>query len=98
MNNKKLSKGIHSGNDNEKKVNYLNTLINKASEAFSEANYDNALKYYNEAILIDQENHVLYSNKSAILLKLGKAKEAIEEADYAINLQPSWPKVFIFFI
>uniref|UniRef100_A0AAF5DBT4 MalT-like TPR region domain-containing protein n=1 Tax=Strongyloides stercoralis TaxID=6248 RepID=A0AAF5DBT4_STRER len=94
MNNKKMSKGLHSGSVNEKNINYLNTLINKASEAFNEENYEVALKYYNKAISIDQENHVLYSNKSAILLKLGKVKEAIEEAEYAINLQPSWPKAY----
>uniref|UniRef100_A0A0N4ZNU8 TPR_REGION domain-containing protein n=1 Tax=Parastrongyloides trichosuri TaxID=131310 RepID=A0A0N4ZNU8_PARTI len=91
-NNKKQSKGINIiNNDN---INYLNTLINNASIAFGKNEYDNALKLYNEAILIDHENHVLYSNKSAILLKLGKAKEALQEADYSINLQPTWPKAY----
>ena len=47
---------------------------------------------YTKAIKLDQENAVLYSNRSAAFLKLGKVAKAIEDADECIVLKPDWEK------
>uniref|UniRef100_A0AC34FH32 Uncharacterized protein n=1 Tax=Panagrolaimus sp. ES5 TaxID=591445 RepID=A0AC34FH32_9BILA len=73
-------------------VQLLVNFIERAATSYSEGNLENALHYYEQAIMIDPGNNVLFANKSAILLKLGRIKEAIEEASHSIQLKPEWPK------
>ena len=74
-------------------VQLLVNLIDRAAASYSEGKLEAALHYYEQAIMIDPGNNVLFANKSAILLKLGRIKEAIEEASHSIQLKPEWPKV-----
>lgn len=55
-------------------------------------NYDEAIKYYTEAIELDPNNHVLYSNRSAAYAKQGKYELALIDADETIAKNPSWSK------
>uniref|UniRef100_A0A914XRW2 Uncharacterized protein n=1 Tax=Panagrolaimus superbus TaxID=310955 RepID=A0A914XRW2_9BILA len=73
-------------------IQLLVNFIENAATSYSEGNLENALHYYEQAIMIDPGNNVLFANKSAILLKLGRIKEAIEEASHSIQLKPEWPK------
>jgi hypothetical protein len=43
-----------------------------------------------QAIKLDQDNHVLYSNRSAALLKCNKVTKALEDALKCISLKPGW--------
>lgn len=52
-----------------------------------------ALRLYGEAIDLDPANHVLYSNRSFILCKLGNFEAALADADKAYCLNPTWVKV-----
>ena len=47
-----------------------NDLKDKGNEAFQAGRNDEAIKYYSQAIDIDPDNHVLYSNRSAAYMKI----------------------------
>ncbi|XP_062611642.1 stress-induced-phosphoprotein 1-like [Saccostrea cucullata] len=74
---------------NKKKAEALKS---QGNEALSQGKFEEAIGSYTEAIQLDPDNHVLYSNRSAALTKAGKYLEAIGDADKAINLQPNWAK------
>lgn len=76
-------------------VRFLSSIIEQASTAYSKGELAKSLELYDQAILIDPNNNVLYANRSAILLKLNRVEEAISEATHAIQLDPTWPKVFL---
>ena len=45
------------------------TLQAKGNAAFSSGNFDEAVKWFGEAIEKDPTNHVLFSNRSAALVR-----------------------------
>lgn len=47
---------------------------------------------YSEAIQLDPDNYLLYSNRSAAFLKLNKPQEALLDANRTIALQPTFHK------
>jgi len=53
------------------------------------------LKCYSEAIDLDPENHILYSNRSAACCKANKYEEALSDAEKVISLKPDWAKVCV---
>lgn len=80
-----------------KEVQLLNNLIEQASTAYSNGELTKALEFYDQAVMIDPANNVLYANRSAIYLKLGEIQKAIEEASHSIQLDPEWSKVILLF-
>jgi tetratricopeptide (TPR) repeat protein len=73
-------------------MDQVTELKDKGNKAISEQKFDEAIKFYSQAIELDKKNHVLYSNRSAAYAKAGKFEEAIEDADMAISLKPDWAK------
>lgn len=70
----------------------VNRLKEKGNAALSSGKYDEAVKYYTEAIALDPTNHVLYSNRSAAYAKDENYAAALTDADQTIALNPSWSK------
>lgn len=70
----------------------MNELKEKGNTALNAEKFDEAIAAYTEAIALDAKNHVLYSNRSAAYAKAGKFKEALEDAEKTIELNPSWAK------
>ncbi|XP_002001794.2 stress-induced-phosphoprotein 1 [Drosophila mojavensis] len=70
----------------------VNELKEKGNTALNAEKFDDAIAAYTEAIALDANNHVLYSNRSAAFAKAGKFKEALEDAEKTISLNPTWPK------
>ncbi|XP_071078815.1 stress-induced-phosphoprotein 1-like [Haliotis cracherodii] len=75
--------------DNKAKAAELKLKGNKALE---QGDTEEAVQCYSEAIKLDDGNHVLYSNRSAALLKCGKYLEALGDADRTVEIKPDWGK------
>ncbi|XP_078483981.1 stress-induced-phosphoprotein 1 [Ciona intestinalis] len=67
-------------------------LKKKGNAAVQSKNYKEAIGHYTEAIKIDPENHVLYSNRSAAYSSNEQYSEALEDAQKVIEIRPDWGK------
>lgn len=70
----------------------MEQLKNLGNDEFKNGNYQNALNYYNKAIELDTENHILYSNRCAVYLKLENKKCSLKDAITCTKMSPSWSK------
>ncbi|MFW9968720.1 MAG: hypothetical protein ACFFDF_00880 [Candidatus Odinarchaeota archaeon] len=67
-----------------------NVLYNQKAFVLSTLKrYDESLEIYNEQLHQNPKNLVMVNNKTLQLAYLGRKKEAIETAEYLINLDPS---------
>ena len=64
----------------------------EGNKYFSSGDFVKAVAAYNKAIKADPTNGVLYSNRAAAFIQLGKEAKAIKDADQAIELKPDWAK------
>lgn len=64
----------------------------KGNQAVKENKFEEALQHYSGGIAVDPDNHVLYSNRSAVLARLGRYQEALSDAERTVELKPDWPK------
>ena len=70
-------------------------LKEKGNACLKEGKYHEALLHYSHAIKREPRNHLLYSNRSHVLLKLDQYYLALEDARKAIQLEPKWAKVLL---
>merc|ERR1712137_427282 len=64
----------------------------KGNAAMGQRNFEEAIKHYSDAIVLDSANHVLYSNRSAAYASLGKYEEALQDGEKTIGVKPDWVK------
>ncbi|KAL6062795.1 Hsp90 cochaperone [Balamuthia mandrillaris] len=69
-------------------------LKSRGNEAFKAQDYTLAVRCYTEALQHDPNNHLLYSNRSMCLFKLGKYFLSSNDADHCLRLQPAFRKGF----
>ena len=67
-------------------------MKDQGNKALAANKFDEAVNLYSEAILIDPNNHVLYSNRSAAYAKLAKYENALKDAERAVEIKPDWAK------
>lgn len=67
-------------------------MKNKGNAALAENKFDDAVKFYTEAINLDANNHVLFSNRSAAYAKAGKYELALQDAEKTVQIKPDWSK------
>lgn len=72
-----------------------NELKQQGNEYFLQEKYPEAIKLYNEAILLEPKSVIFYSNRSAAFFENGQFSEALKDATRAEQLDPSFPKVYI---
>ncbi|CAF3971402.1 unnamed protein product, partial [Rotaria sp. Silwood2] len=70
----------------------MEKLKSKANDAFSAEQYDEAIDLYTQAIALDENNHFLYSNRSAAYTKSYKYKAALKDAEQCLKLKPDFVK------
>lgn len=63
----------------------------RGNESLKAKDYDQAIKWYTEAIKL-HENHVYFSNRSAAYLSKGFADSALKDANKCIEIKSDWPK------
>ena len=68
-------------------------LKRQGNSALQEGNMKEAIRLYSEAIHLDPDNHILYSNRSAAYAKLQEYEKALEDAEKTVKLKPDWAKV-----
>ncbi|XP_034949573.1 stress-induced-phosphoprotein 1 [Chelonus insularis] len=73
-------------------MDQVSVLKDKGNAALQAEKYDDAIKFYTEAIAIDGNNHVLYSNRSAAYAKAQKFEQALEDAEKTVSLKSDWAK------
>lgn len=64
----------------------------KGNQAVKENKFEEALQHYSDGIAVDPNNHVLYSNRSAVLARLSRYEEALSDAERTVELKPDWAK------
>lgn len=67
----------------------------KGNAAMSALKYDEAIAHYTEAINLDPNNYLYYSNRSAAYANIGKFQEALSDGEKTVELNPNWGKVDI---
>lgn len=67
-------------------------MKDKGNAALSANKIDEAIQCYTEAISLDPNNHVLYSNRSAAYAKANKYDKALDDAEKTVTLKPDWSK------
>ena len=71
------------------------SLKDKGNHYVQERNYVEALKCYSQAIELDSNDPILYSNRSAMYYNLNEYENAIKDADKAISLKSNYPKAYL---
>lgn len=68
-------------------------LKTKGNENVKEGKFIEAVLHYTQAIKMDPNNYVLYSNRSFAFLKLEQHYLSLQDANETVRLQPQWAKV-----
>lgn len=68
-------------------------LKNKGNDCVKDGKYIEAVLHYTQAIKMDPNNYVLYSNRSFAFLKLDQHYLSLQDANETVRLQPQWAKV-----
>lgn len=63
-----------------------------------EMKYEDALEWYDRAIVLDNKNAIYFSNRAFTHIKMEKLGAAIEDAAQAIELDPKYAKVTLILI
>lgn len=65
----------------------------QGNEAFGKKDYNTAIKYYTEALVLDPKNVSIFSNRCSAYFSLEKFREALNDAKQSININPEFSKV-----
>ncbi|KAI8595491.1 hypothetical protein EDD21DRAFT_448584 [Dissophora ornata] len=80
-----------------KRAKSLEAQKTAGNDAFKVGKLQDAYDLYTAALAIDPENEgtnsKLYSNRATVLAKLGRYKEAVQDCDASLKLDPSFVKV-----
>lgn len=67
--------------------------VRESNAACQSGDFTTGLQLYTEAIAADPQNCILYSNRSAVLVKVNEYERALDDAVKARLLNPKWSKV-----
>lgn len=65
----------------------------KGNECVKDGKFIEAVLHYTQAIKMDPNNYLLYSNRSFAFLKLDQHYLSLQDANETVRLQPQWAKV-----
>ncbi|CAI7663717.1 unnamed protein product [Penicillium pancosmium] len=67
-------------------------LKSEGNKAFSAKDYPTAIEKFTQALEIEPENHILYSNRSAVYNAQSEYQKALDDAEKAIGIKGDWSK------
>ncbi|KAG7314769.1 hypothetical protein KOW79_022072 [Hemibagrus wyckioides] len=70
----------------------VSQLKDQGNKALSAGKLDEAVRCYTEALALDPNNHVLFSNRSAAYAKKADYENALKDACQTIKIKPDWGK------
>ncbi|XP_075755027.1 tetratricopeptide repeat protein 28 isoform X4 [Pelodiscus sinensis] len=68
--------------------------VRQSNQACHDGDFHTAIMLYNEALEVDPQNCILYSNRSAAYMKIKQYDKALDDAIKARLLNPKWPKAY----
>ncbi|KAL2010872.1 hypothetical protein VTN00DRAFT_3590 [Thermoascus crustaceus] len=64
----------------------------EGNKAFSAKDYPTAIEKFTQAIELEPNNHILYSNRSAVYAAQSEYQKALDDANKATEIKPDWAK------
>ncbi|KHJ88982.1 tetratricopeptide repeat protein [Oesophagostomum dentatum] len=83
-----LPMGDPNKETNDEDLEKANEARDKAMAAFSEGNFEDAVKHFTEAIELNPGSAILHAKRANVLLKLKRPRAAIADCDKAISINP----------
>lgn len=71
---------------------HAESLKDQGNDAFKAGKSEDAVEFYSQAIALNPEGHVYYSNRSAAYMKLDSISKALKDGEKCVSLKPYWPK------
>ena len=71
---------------------HANALKDEGNEAFRKGDTQRAVECYTQAISLNPDDHVFYSNRSAAYMKLDSISKALKDGEMCLKLAPNWGK------
>ena len=82
----------------EEKSNVVTELKSRGNTAYEQKRWEEAHFVYSAALDIDcttfDTSYAIFGNRSAVNVKLGKGQQALEDANSALLIHPTWAKGF----
>jgi len=76
-------------------IQKANREKNLGNECFSAKNYHEAAKHFTNAIDLNPDDHVFYSNRSACYANLEEYDKALVDAQICVDIKPDWTKGYL---
>ncbi|OWY99017.1 Heat shock protein, partial [Phytophthora megakarya] len=71
------------------------SLRQQGNNAFKLRQFHEAKKLYTQALQLQNSNHLLFGNRSAVCFQLKEYRQALDDANKAIELSPNWAKAYL---
>jgi len=69
-------------------VGRIEDLVSEGSRMMDELRFELALEFFEQALLLDQNNPDLWNNKGAALRSIGRYEEAMECFNKSLEIEP----------
>ncbi|RCN28949.1 tetratricopeptide repeat protein [Ancylostoma caninum] len=83
-----LPMGDPNKEPSDEDIEKANEERDKAMSAFSEGNFEDAVKHFTDAIELNPGSAILHAKRANVLLKLKRPRAAIADCDKAISINP----------
>jgi Flp pilus assembly protein TadD len=67
----------------------VSELLEKGARLLLDGNFEDALSYFEQALILEPQNSTLWNKKGSALRSLGRYDEALECFNRALELDPS---------
>ncbi len=83
---------VDGEHEEEEYIIQAELLKDEGNSAFQAGNIELAIKLFTDAIGIDPDNVVYYSNRSAAYMKVDSISKALRDGEKCVELKPDWAK------